>query len=161
MIKLINSFVFHHPESGSPLYRCVKIHISDSTTTLEWNVGNLPLDGDLLPLLDARFAELWEASNQSPVIVPDVYEYLQSIKTPAIYADDVFVSSRDIKDDPNEAFMEAIRETGKAKGEPKSLDLISRSALKALERAREEIVSLKREIKTMADEIKDIKKKIK
>lgn len=101
--------------------------------------------------------------------------FSKPIRTPALYADDVYVSSRDIKDDPDEAFVEAKAETEKSKGAPKSLDLISRSTLKAVEKAREEIGDLKQklrdrtdeinllkhELKTITDEIKEIKKKLK
>lgn len=106
---------------------------------------------------------------------PDKEIFSLPIQAPAIYADDIFVSSRDVKDDPDEAFVEAKAETEKAKGEPKSLDLISRSTLKAVEKAREEIKELKQKLKdrtdeiaklkldmqALADEIKEIKKKLK
>lgn len=107
--------------------------------------------------------------------LPDKETFSRPIQAPAVYADDIFVSSRDIKDDPDEAFVEAINETKKSKGHPKSLDLIARSTLKALEKAREEIGDLKQklrdrtdeinllkqELKTVTDEIKEIKKKLK
>lgn len=108
-------------------------------------------------------------------IPPENKRFFTQIETPALYAQDIFVTSRDIKDDPDEAFVEAKAETEKSKGAPKSLDLISRSTLKAVEKAREEIGDLKqklrdrtdeinllkRELKTITDEIKEIKKKLK
>ena len=109
-----------------------------------------------------------------PIVETEKYFDLP-IRTPALYANDVFVSSRDINPDADAAFIEAKTETEKAKGEPKSLDLISRSTLKAVEKAREEIgdlkqklrdrtdeiALLKQEMKTITDEIKEIKKKLK
>lgn len=80
---------------------------------------------------------------------------------PVLTVSDVIVQSRDINADADTAFEEAKAESDKGKGEPKSLDLISRSTLKAVEKAREEIGDLKQKIKTMEDDIKDLKKKIK
>lgn len=93
-------------------------------------------------------------------------------KPPTIIVSDLIVMSRDIKDDPDEAFLEAATESEKAE---KSLDLISRSTLKALSAARDEIKELKqklkdktddiaalvRELKTLSDEIEKLKKKVK
>lgn len=107
--------------------------------------------------------------------LPDKEIFSRPIQSPAVYADDIFVSSRDINHDADAAFAEAIQETKKEKGQAKSLDLISRSTLKAVEKAREEIGDLKQklrdrtdeinllkhELKTITDEIKEIKKKLK
>lgn len=114
---------------------------------------------------------------------PSPYEvFKKPIVAPAIYADDIFVSSRKIKDDPEEAFAEALVETGKAQGEPKSLDLISRSTLEALQEAITEskrgegqnkslglillsvtkyIEQLHEEIEAMKTEIAELKKRVK
>lgn len=82
---------------------------------------------------------------------------VEEIATPIIYktevhATDFLVSSRDIKDGPEEAFAEALAETEKV--EPKSLDLIARSSLRALEHAL-------KEIKKLRSEVDQLKKKVK
>lgn len=159
---------------GQPYCRHAKIAISNNGTTYAWNVGGIPLDSDAQAYLDNMADDIWrdaEARGEAP----QTEEIIQRpIRTPALYADDVFVSSRKIKDDPDDAFDEAMAETSKD-GQPKSLDLISRSTLKALEQAREhikdlrqklkdksdEIGLLKLDIKAMADDIKEIKKKLK
>lgn len=83
--------------------------------------------------------------------------FAKPIVTPAVYADDIFVSSRNIKDDPDEAFAEALAETGKTKGEPKSLDLIARSTLKAVQNERKKIKALEATIKELDDRLKKLK----
>lgn len=88
-------------------------------------------------------------NSHDPNPEPDVDIFENPIITPALYAGDVYVSSRDIKDDPYEAFAEALAETSKKRGEPKSLDLIARSTLKALEKAIKEIEILKQEIEKL------------
>lgn len=85
--------------------------------------------------------------------LPDKEIFSKPIQAPAIYADDVFVSSRKIKDDPEEAFAEALAETEKT-GEPKSLDLISRSTLRALEHAMKEIKKLRLEVDQLKKKVK-------
>lgn len=55
------------------------------------------------------------------------------IRATTITADDILVESRDIKEDADEAFAEALEEAKKKKGQAKSLDLISRSMLKKME----------------------------
>lgn len=97
------------------------------------------------------------------------------LNPPVLTVSDVIVQSRDINADADTAFEEAKAESDKGKGEPKSLDLISRSTLKAVEKAREDIKELKQklkdrtdeidklkmEVQAVADEIKEIKKKLK
>lgn len=85
-------------------------------------------------------------------------EFDKPIKTTALYADDVYVSSRDINPDADAAFLEAIQETEKEKGQAKSLDLIARSALKALEKARREIYELKATVKEIEKRLKKLEK---
>lgn len=89
---------------------------------------------------------------------PDKEIFSLPIQAPAIYADDVFVSSRDINHDADAAFAEAIQETQKSKGQPKSLDLISRSTLKALEKARREIDELKAAVNELEKTVKKLEK---
>lgn len=106
-------------------------------------------EADLLP------GETW--TETPPPSEPEEGEQLifaKPIVTPALYADDVFVSSRDIKDDPEEAFAEALTETNKSKGQPKSLDLIARSTLKALEYAMKEIEQLRLEVDQLKKKVK-------
>lgn len=80
------------------------------------------------------------------------------IETPAVYAEDIFVSSRDINPDPDKAFAEALEEGNKGKGVPKSLDHITRSMLRKMERQEEEIKQLKEEIKQLKKDIKRLEK---
>jgi len=90
---------------------------------------------------------------------PSQYEvFKKPIQTPALYAEDIFVSSRKVKDDPDEAFEEAKQETRKPKGQPKSLDLISRSTLKALEQSREKIKELEQTIAALEKRLKKLEK---
>lgn len=86
--------------------------------------------------------------------LPDKEIFARPIQAPAVYADDIYVSSRDIKDNPDEAFAEALAETKKSKGQPKSLDLISRSTLKALEHAMKEIERLSLDVEQLKKKIK-------
>lgn len=88
------------------------------------------------------------------VVPPENEKYFVPIETPALYADDVFVSSRDIKDDPLEALAEALNETKKEKGEPKSLDIIARSTLRALEHAMKEIDKLRLDVEQLRKKVK-------
>lgn len=146
---------------GQPYCRLAEITISNGVKKYTWSVGGIPLDGDAQAYLDGIVDDIWRDAEARGGVPQTEITYVLPIRTPALYADDVYVSSRDIKDNPDEAFAEAIAETEKAKGKPKSLDLISRSTLKAVEKAREEIGDLKQKIKTMEDDIKDLKKKIK
>ena len=90
----------------------------------------------------------------TPDPLPDKEIFVLPIRAPAVYADDIYVSSRDIKDNPDEAFAEALAETKKSKGQPKSLDLISRSTLKALEHAMKEIERLSLDVEQLKKKIK-------
>lgn len=103
-------------------------------------------------------AAIIAAHDPTPDPLPEKEIFLRPIQAPALYAEDVFVSSRDVKDDPDEAFIEAKAETEKAKGEPKSLDLISRSTLKAVEKAREEIKALEATVKDLEKRLKKLEK---
>jgi len=90
---------------------------------------------------------------------------VEEIAAPIIYktevhATDFLVSSRDIKDDPEEASAEALTETNKSKGQPKSLDLISRSTLKVLGKMRDDMAAMQDEIKNLKKRIKDLEKKV-
>jgi len=71
------------------------------------------------------------------------------IRAPSITVDDIFVESRTIKDDPDEAFAEALAETSKAKGQAKSLDLIARSSAKMLEKLRAQVKELEKRVKKL------------
>lgn len=78
---------------------------------------------------------------------------------PVLTVSDVIVQSRDINADADTAFEEAKAESDKGKGEPKSLDLIARSTLKALEKAREEIAELKTTLKELEKRLAKLEKK--
>lgn len=96
------------------------------------------------------------ATDAPPPSEPEGGEQLifaKPIVAPAIYVEDIYVSSRKIKDDPDEAFAEALAETGK-EGEPKSLDLIARSTLRALEHALKEIKKLRLEVDQLKKKVK-------
>lgn len=84
--------------------------------------------------------------------------FSKPIQTPAIYADDVFVSSRKIKDDPDEALQEAINEAEKPEGTAKSLDLIARSTIKIVEQQRRKIKDLEAAIIELEKKIKKLDK---
>jgi len=128
-------------------------------------ISQLELSGFFV--LDVRYSK-WMNENgeetgdridiEVETIQPQNKKYFVPIETLALYADDVFVSSRDIKDDPDEAFTEALDETKKSKGQPKSLDLISRSTLKALEKARNEIKDLEATVKDLEKRLKKLEK---
>ena len=81
------------------------------------------------------------------------------LNPPVLTVSDVIVQSRDINADADSAFEEAKAESDKGKGEPKSLDLISRSTLKALEKAREEIAELKTTLKELEKRLAKLEKK--
>lgn len=127
-------------------------------------VSFIPLDEenrDFVAFLEWNSQQATPLDWETPISpMPDeLYrEFDKPIKTTALYADDVFVSSRDIKDNPDEAFVEAKTETEKAKGEAKSLDLIARSALKVLEKARREIDELKAAVKEIEKRLKKLEK---
>lgn len=78
------------------------------------------------------------------------------IRTPAVYAEDIFVSSRKINDDADEALDEAILESGKAHGEPKSLDLIARSTVKKVSELKQKIVDLEDKIDKLDKRLKKL-----
>ena len=99
-------------------------------------------------------AAIIAAHDPTPDPLPEKEIFLRPIQAPAVYADDIYVSSRDIKDNPDEAFAEALAETKKSKGQPKSLDLISRSTLKALEHAMKEIERLSLDVEQLKKKIK-------
>jgi len=139
---------------GIPPFRHADIIISDGQQSFSLGVGGLPLDGDLQAALDARFDELWEVASAAGILVPEYQDFSLPIKTPAVYAEDIYVSSRKIKDDPDEALAEALTEAKKARGEPKSLDLISRSTLRALEHAMKEIDKLRLDVEQLKKKVK-------
>lgn len=124
-------------------------------------ISQLELSGFFV--LDVRYSkwinEKGEATGdridiEVETIQPPNKKYFVPIETPALYAEDIFVSSRDIKDSPDEALAEALTETKKARGEPKSLDLISRSAIKILEHAMKEIKNLRLEVDQFKKKVK-------
>lgn len=124
-------------------------------------ISQLELSGFFV--LDVRYSkwinEKGEATGdridiEVETIQPPNKKYFVPIETPALYAEDVFVSSRDIKDDPLEALAEALTETKKGKGKPKSLDMIARSTLKALEHAMKEIDKLRLDVEQLKKKVK-------
>lgn len=124
-------------------------------------ISQLELSGFFV--LDVRYSkwinEKGEATGdridiEVETIQPPNKKYFVPIETPALYAEDVFVSSRDIKDDPLEALAEALTETQKGKGKPKSLDMIARSTLKALEHAMKEIDKLRLDVEQLKKKVK-------
>jgi len=80
---------------------------------------------------------------------PSEQVFALPIRTPAIYAEDIFVSSRKIKDDPDEAFLEAITESEKPHGQDKSLDLITRSQTKIIKELLRQIAALEKRVKKL------------
>lgn len=90
---------------------------------------------------------------------PSPYQvFVMPLKAPAIYVEDIFVSSRKIKDDPDEALDEAFLESEKAHGEPKSLDLISRSTAKNVMALRQRVRDLESLIDKLEKRIKKLEK---
>lgn len=81
--------------------------------------------------------------------LPDKEIFFRPIQAPALYADDIFVSSRKIKDDPDEAFAEAVAESEKPHGEAKSLDLITRSQTQMIKELHRKIVELEKHVKKL------------
>ncbi len=154
MTQIIGTQIVLDFDTQIPLHRAAKIFISQGGAAYEYHVGGLPLEGDLQVILDSRFDELWAAASAAGNIVPEYQNFVLPIKAPALYADDVFVSSRDIKDDPLEALAEALTETKKGKGKPKSLDMIARSTLKALEHAMKEIDKLRLDVEKLRKKVK-------
>lgn len=93
-----------------------------------------------------------ESADLSDCIIdppPSEQVFALPIRTPAIYAEDIFVSSRKIKDDPDEAFSEAIEESEKPRGEAKSLDLITRSQTKMIKELLRRITALEKIVKKL------------
>ncbi len=72
--------------------------------------------------------------------------FLLPIRAPSITVDDIFVESRAIKDDPDEAMAEAMAESGKGKGNAKSLDLIARSSLKMIDKLQRQVAVLEKRL---------------
>ena len=112
-----------------------------------------------------EFGVAWDAENNEIQERPDVATIITAhdpnpetateqvfvlpIRTPAIYAEDIFVSSRKIKDDPDEAFLEAITESEKPHGQDKSLDLITRSQTKIIKELLRQITALEKRVKKL------------
>ena len=99
-------------------------------------------------------AALIAAHDPSPEPPPTEEIFNLPIRTPAVYADGIFVSSRKIKDDPDEALDEAVLESEKEHGTPKSLDLISRSTAK-------NVVALRQKVRYLEDLVDKLEKRIK
>jgi len=68
------------------------------------------------------------------------------IRAPSITVGDLFVESRNIKDDPDEAMDEAMAEADKGKGKAKSLDLIARSSLRMIDKLRRQVAVLEKRL---------------
>lgn len=66
MIKILEKQTYQEYQSEINLGRHANIIISDGAfpdaTHYALSVGGLPLDGDLLPILEAREAELWQVA---------------------------------------------------------------------------------------------------
>lgn len=60
--------------------RHAEISITDGADTYLWNVGGLPLTGDLQQILDARETELWAAASAAAIPVPTETTYKQEAK---------------------------------------------------------------------------------
>ena len=80
---------------------------------------------------------------------PTMQTFEIPIQAPAIYVEDIFVSSRKIKDDPDEAFAEVEFESEKPHGEPKSLDLIARSHTRMIRKLQNENDKLEKRLKKL------------
>ena len=98
---------------------------------------------------------LWVSEGNTPEIIemPTVemeqYIFNIPITTPAIYVEDIFVSSREIKKKPEEAFAEAVAESEKPHGQAKSLDLITRSQTQMIKELRRQIIELEKRLKKL------------
>jgi len=119
-----------------------------------------------------EFGVVWDAENNEIQGRPDVAAIIAAhdpnpetateqvfvlpIRTPAVYAEDIFVSSRKINDDADEALDEAILESEKAHGEPKSLDLIARSTVKKVSELKQKIVDLEDKIDKLDKRLKKL-----
>lgn len=69
MIYIIKSQTVNDPESGLPLARQAQIIIAQNNAAYFWLVGGLPLEGDLLPVLEADFEMLWREAQRGGAAV--------------------------------------------------------------------------------------------
>lgn len=72
MIEIIEITTLIDTETGQAVSRAVQIVISQNGTAYLWNIGGLPLIGDLQAILDAREAELWAVASAAGRMV-DLY----------------------------------------------------------------------------------------
>jgi hypothetical protein len=79
-------------------------------------------------LTEAQLAQYNQIRNDFLGIVAPIEQVFHlPLRAPSITVKDVFVESRQIKDDPAAALAEALTEASKPLGTAKSLDLIARS----------------------------------
>lgn len=149
MIQIISIQQVGDTSPDDALTRSVSIIISQNSESYEYAVGGLPLDGDLQPILDARFDELWQGAKERGSIPPEKLVYGYPIQAP-----DFLVATPPIKDNPDEALDEAIAEMEKGEGVPKSLALIALSLAKSAKREREENRVMKAEIEELKEKVK-------
>lgn len=119
---------------GIAPFRHADIIISDGQQSFSLGVGGLPLDGDLQPILESRFDELWLAAIEKNIVPPTEIVYKV-----AVHAPDFVVSAPPINPDPELALKEAIREMEKSDGNPKSIALIALSLAKYLKSKRDKL----------------------
>jgi len=85
-------------------------------------------------------------ANQNEHEVKTEEVFALPLRAPSITVGDIFVESRDIKDDPYEALAEAMNEASKGKGSAKSLDLIARSSLRMIDKLRRQVAVLEKRL---------------
>lgn len=125
-------------------YLHAEIEIENNGTTYLWRVGNVPKNVDAQAFLEENESVYWRLAEIRKDL-PKIYvEYSKPIK-----ASDFIVSTPKIKDDPDEAFLEAITESEKPHGEAKSIDLITRSQNKMIKELLLQITDLEKRVKKL------------
>ena len=131
MIQIQTTSIITDPITRESTSKTVQIIITNAGQSYTWYVGGLPLTGDLQPILDARFDELWRAASERAIPVPT-----SEIFQVPIIAPDFIVQTPKINDDPEKALDEAVAEMKKGEGTEKSLALMTLSLVKYLEAKR-------------------------
>lgn len=144
MITVLETITVNDPISALPLYRAVKISIQNGQIIYLWHVGGLPLEGDLQPILDARFDELWTAASKRAIPVPSIEVFNVPILAP-----DFMIATPKIKDDPLEALQEAKNEAKKGEGQNKSMGLMVLSMMRHYESLLADVETLKADMENL------------
>jgi hypothetical protein len=62
MIVIFSQLTVNDSDTGLPVSRTANIYLTDGSSAFMYNIGGLPLEGDLQTVLNGMEAELWAAA---------------------------------------------------------------------------------------------------